>query len=80
MRVTGSGSNVVVCVNGGQAGEVEGTWSASIEWLVQRLAPRLPELRFVEVRYRIKSWRRLGWCVDDARGRRSGKPPGGRAR
>jgi len=67
MRVTGSGSNVVVCVNGGQAGEVEGTWSASIEWLVQRLVPRLPELRFVEVRYRIKSWRRLGWCIDDAR-------------
>jgi hypothetical protein len=24
----------VVCMNGGQAGEVEGTWSASLEWLV----------------------------------------------
>jgi pimeloyl-ACP methyl ester carboxylesterase len=67
MRVTGSGRDVVVCVNGGQAGEVEGTWSASLEWLVRRLAPRLPHLRFVEVRYRIKSWRRLDRCVDDAR-------------
>ena len=67
MRVTGRGRNVVVCVNGGQASEVEGTWSASIEWLVGRLAPRLPQLCFVEVRYRVKSWRRLDLCVDDAR-------------
>jgi dienelactone hydrolase len=67
MRVTGGGGDVVVCVNGGQANEVEGTWSASIEWLVLRLAPRLPRLRFVEVRYRVKSWRRLDQCIDDAR-------------
>jgi len=55
-----------VCVNGGQADEVEGTWSASLEWLVRRLAPRFPALRFAEVRYRVKSWRRLDWCVEDA--------------
>ena len=67
MRVTGSGPAVVVCVNGGQASEVEGTWSASLEWLVGRLAPRRPHLRFVEVRYRVKSWRRLDSCVEDAR-------------
>lgn len=67
VRVTGSGrAGTVVCVNGGQAREVEGTWSASLEWLVGRLAPRLPELRFAEVRYRVKSWRRLDWCVEDA--------------
>jgi dienelactone hydrolase len=53
-------------VNGGQAREVEGTWSASIEWLVERLAPRVPELAFAEVRYRVKSWRKLEWCVQDA--------------
>jgi pimeloyl-ACP methyl ester carboxylesterase len=46
---------------------VEGTWSASIEWLVRRLAPRLPELAFAEVRYRVKSWNRLDWCIEDAR-------------
>lgn len=57
----------VVCVNGGQAREVPGTWSASIEWLVRRLSPRLPELAFAEVRYRVKSWRRLDWCIEDAR-------------
>jgi pimeloyl-ACP methyl ester carboxylesterase len=68
LRLTGppDASLGVVCVNGGRSGEVEGTWSASIEWLVQVLAPRFPELRFGEVRYRIKSWNRLDWCVDDA--------------
>src|SRR5438105_11842421 len=58
---------MVVCVNGGQAGEVEGTWSASLEWLVRRLAPRFPQLGFAEVRYRIKSWKRLEPCIEDAR-------------
>ena len=67
LRLSGSGPTGVVCVNGGQAGEVEGTWSASLEWLVRRLAPRFPQLCFAEVRYRIKSWRRFEWCVEDAR-------------
>ena len=67
MRLTGDGARAVVCVNGGQAAEVEGTWSASLEWLVRRLAQRFPQLRFAEVRYRVKSWRRLDACVADAR-------------
>jgi dienelactone hydrolase len=67
MRVTGESATAVVCVNGGQAAEVEGTWSASLEWLVRRLAPRFPQLAFAEVRYRVKSWHRLQSCVDDAR-------------
>jgi pimeloyl-ACP methyl ester carboxylesterase len=67
MRLRGSGRTVVVCVNGGQAGEVEGTWSASLEWLVCRLAPRFRHLLFAEVRYRVKSWRQLEACVEDAR-------------
>jgi pimeloyl-ACP methyl ester carboxylesterase len=67
LRRTGHGElGAVVCVNGGQAREVEGAWSASIEWLVDRLARRLPELSFAEVRYRVKSWKRLEWCVEDA--------------
>jgi dienelactone hydrolase len=61
------GPLAVVCVNGGTAAEVPGTWSASIEWLVRRLAPRLPGLAFLEVRYRVKSWRRLDSCVEDGR-------------
>jgi dienelactone hydrolase len=69
LRLTGpsGAAAAVVCVNGGQAAEVEGTWSASLEWLVRRLAPRFPELAFAEVRYRIKSWNKLDWCVEDAR-------------
>jgi dienelactone hydrolase len=65
-RWTGDhGERVVVCVNGGTAAEVPGTWSASLEWLVGALGPRFPGLRFLEVRYRIKSWRRLDLCVAD---------------
>ena len=60
------GRLAVVCANGGQSAEVPGTWSASIEWLVGRLAPLFPDLRFVELRYRVKSWRRLDLCVEDA--------------
>ncbi len=77
MRVTGqAGSAAVVCVNGGQSAEVEGTWSASLEWLVRRLAPQFPELAFAEVRYRIKSWKRMDACVADARAavREAGAP------
>jgi dienelactone hydrolase len=66
MRVSGSGALAVVCVNGGGSAEVEGTWSASVEWLVRRLGARFPDIRFGEVRYRIKSWRRLDLCVEDA--------------
>lgn len=66
IRLTGELSPLaVVCINGGQSTEVTGTWSASVEWLVRRLAQGLPELRFAEVRYRIKSWRRLDLCVED---------------
>jgi pimeloyl-ACP methyl ester carboxylesterase len=65
LRVTGSGPDAVVCVNGGGRAEVPGTWSATVEWLVERLALRFPRLRFGEVRYRIKSWRRLDLCVED---------------
>jgi pimeloyl-ACP methyl ester carboxylesterase len=67
LRVTGAGDAAVVCVNGGRARAVPGTWSASLEWLVHRLAPRLPHLRFAEVRYRVKSWHHLEDCVHDTR-------------
>ena len=68
LRLSGSdGPLAVVCMNGGQGSEVEGTWSATIELLVERLRPRFPGLRFAELRYRIKSWNRLPWCMEDAR-------------
>jgi pimeloyl-ACP methyl ester carboxylesterase len=65
-RLTGEvGERAVVCANGGTARELPGTWSASVEWLVRRLAPRFPGLGFLELRYRIKSGRRFEACVDD---------------
>ncbi|HEY5160708.1 MAG TPA: alpha/beta fold hydrolase [Gaiellaceae bacterium] len=68
LRITGGeGPLGVVCMNGGRRAEVEGTWSPSMEWLLERLRPQFPELRFAELRYRIKSWRRFEECVEDAR-------------
>ncbi len=68
LRVRGpAAGDAVVCVNGGQRKHVAGTWSASLEWLVDRLAPGFPELRFAEVRYRVKSWQLLDRCIEDAR-------------
>ena len=61
------GRRAVVCVNGGSGREVPGTWSATLEWLVRRLAPEFPSISFLEVRYRIKSWKQLGWCIEDCR-------------
>jgi pimeloyl-ACP methyl ester carboxylesterase len=66
MRLTGAPRGLaVVCVDGGRGRDVPGTWSATIEWLVTRLAPGFPGLGFAEVRYRIKSWNRLEMCVED---------------
>ncbi|MBA2461146.1 MAG: alpha/beta fold hydrolase [Actinobacteria bacterium] len=59
------GRCAVVCVNGGTAAELPGTWSSSLEWLVLRLAARHPAFGFLEVRYRTKSWRRLELCIED---------------
>jgi dienelactone hydrolase len=54
-------------VNGGSGREVAGTWSATLEWLVRRLAPEFPSISFLEVRYRIKSWKQLTSCIEDCR-------------
>ena len=68
LRVTnGLQERTVVCVNGGQSREVAGTWSATLEWLTRRLAPRFPALGFAEVRYRVKSWRQLDSCIADTK-------------
>lgn len=60
-------THTVVLLGGGRKAEEAGTWSASNEWLARRLAQSFPELGFVEVRYRVKSWQRLELCVEDAR-------------
>lgn len=67
-RVTNPGAGIaVVCVNGGQGRAVPGTWSATLEWLVTRLAPRFPDVAFHEVRYRVRSWKHLPSCIEDGR-------------
>ena len=66
-RLTGSRAELAaVLVNGGTARRAPGTWSATSELLARELSPRFPGIRFVEVRYRIKSWKTLEWCMEDA--------------
>src|SRR5262249_11352827 len=64
-RLTNSGRLAAVLVNGGTSRPVAGTWSATSELLVRELAPRFPGIGFLEVRYRIKSWKALERCFDD---------------
>jgi dienelactone hydrolase len=56
-----------VLLNGGTARPLPGTWSATSELLARQLAPRFPEIGLIEVRYRIKSWKLLDECFEDAR-------------
>lgn len=66
IRMTGRGDGLVaLCLNGGTGRELPGTWSASVELLVRRCAPELPGVGWAEVRYRVRSWRRLEMCIDD---------------
>jgi pimeloyl-ACP methyl ester carboxylesterase len=57
---------VVVCLGGGVAKLVPGVWNTSLEWLADHLAPRHPELGILEVRYRVRSWRDMRPCIEDA--------------
>lgn len=55
-----------ILVNGGTAKRVPGTWSATSELLAAELAPRFTDICFVEVRYRLKTWKELDSCIEDA--------------
>jgi dienelactone hydrolase len=57
---------VAICLGGGVAGAVPGVWNASLEWLADHLESRRPQLGLLEVRYRIRSWRDLPRCIEDA--------------
>jgi dienelactone hydrolase len=66
-RVRNDGAPLwAILVNGGTAKHVPGTWSATSELLAVELAPRFPGVCFVEVRYRVKTWKELDSCLDDA--------------
>jgi dienelactone hydrolase len=59
-------ARVVVCLGGGVAKAVPGVWNTSLEWLADHLAPRHPEQGILEVRYRVRSWRDMRPCIEDA--------------
>ena len=66
-RLRNEGAPVAaVLLNGGSPKPLPGTWSATSELLAAELAPRLPGIEFVEVRYRVKSWNELSSCIADA--------------
>lgn len=68
MRSTGPADGLpVVCLGGGTAAPHPGRWNSGYRWLVRGLAPRHPGLTFHEVRYRVRSWKNLGPCIEDAR-------------
>ena len=56
----------VLCLGGGTGGEAPGQWNSGYRWLISKLAPRHPELAFHELRYRIRSWKHLEMCIEDA--------------
>ncbi len=62
----GAAPLAAVLVNGGTARPLPGTWSATSELLAVELAPRFQGLAFAEVRYRVKSWKELDSCLEDA--------------
>jgi dienelactone hydrolase len=57
---------MAIFLGGGVGAAVPGVWNASLSWLADQLEPRHPELGMLEVRYRVRSWRRLGMCIEDA--------------
>ena len=66
-RVRNEGAPLwAILVNGGTAKRVPGTWSATSELLAAELAPRFTDICFVEVRYRLKTWKELDSCIADA--------------
>ena len=67
-RLANEGASLaVILLNGGSARAVPGTWSATSELLATELTPRFPQLAFVEVRYRLKTWNALESCMADGR-------------
>jgi dienelactone hydrolase len=56
---------VAILFGGGVSASVPGVWNASLEWLADELEPRHPELGMLELRYRVRSWRQMGSCIED---------------
>lgn len=67
MRRTGPQAGLrVLCLGGGTGAEKPGEFNSGYRWLIGRLSRRHPDVAFHEVRYRIRSWKRLDMCIEDA--------------
>jgi acetyl esterase/lipase len=60
-------AHLVVGLGGGVSRPLPGVWNPSIEWLARRLARCDESVACLEVRYRVRSWRSVETCVQDAR-------------
>lgn len=60
-------AHLVVGLGGGVSRPLPGIWNPSIEWLARRLARCDEPVACLEVRYRVRSWRDVRGCVQDAR-------------
>ena len=58
---------IVLGLGGSVARPSAPRWSASITWLLGRLAREVPRLAYAELRYHDRSWRAIAECLRDAR-------------
>lgn len=67
-RVRGpEGAPAVLLLDGGIRRAARGVWGPTPQVVADRLSPLLPGLRMIELRYRVRSYRRLDLCMEDAR-------------
>lgn len=67
-RVRGpEGAPAALLLDGGIRRAASGVWGPTPQIVADRLAPELPGLRLIELRYRVRSYRRLDLCTEDAR-------------
>ena len=68
IRVSGpSGPDAVLLLGGTSRAEMPGTWGTSIRWLADAARERFPDHAVAELRYFVKSWKRLDLLEADAR-------------
>ena len=68
IRVGGpSGPDAVLFLGGTSRSELPGTWGTSSRWLADAARERFPERAVAELRYVVKSWKRLDLLEADTR-------------
>ncbi len=68
IRIGGpSGRDAVLLLGGTSRAEMPGTWGTSIRWLADAARERFPDRTVAELRYFVKSWKRLDLLEADTR-------------